>query len=145
MCYKILVIEQERPREQERRRFVIVEPANAFIQQAEIKAQRLDGIAVDEQIRILIASHPLNQRDKETQIGRTEYLVVETTKEQFLRLAEKELNSPNSNVRECFESLVVIAPEAETASDIIDRTTGIRIINIKKREFRFPTHPTPAS
>ena len=134
------MVEKERARE--RRRFVIVKPTNSFIARSEIKAQRLGGIDANEQIRNLIT----NQPNKKTNSGTPEYLAVETTQEQFLSSAKKTLESPDSNVaRECFKSLILIAPEAEATSDTIDETTGIRIVKIKKGAIRFPTHPTPNS
>lgn len=136
------MIEKERLREP--RKFAIVQPAKSFIETAEIKVRRLDGATLDEQIRSLIVSHSTNPQEEKR--GRPEYLVVDATCKQFLKVAQETLNSTNSNVaRDCFQSLVLIAPEAETTSNIIDRVTGIRIINIKKGEIRFPTHPTPAS
>lgn len=134
------MVEKEKPRQ--RRRFVIVNPANPFIERSEIKAQRLGGIDADEQIRWLITSHS----HKKTKSDTPEFLAVETTREQFLRLAKKELKSPNSDIaRECFESLVLIAPEADATSDTIDEATGIRTVTIKKGTPRFPTHPTTNS
>lgn len=73
-------------------------------------------------------------------------MAVEATKEEFLKLAEGELNSPNNDAAsKCFNSLVLIVPDAEKNSVATDQTTGIEIVNIKKGAVRFPTHPTPAS
>lgn len=129
----------ERERTRERRRFVIVNPADSFMERNGINAQRLDDI---DAIRRLTTGQP----DKETESDTPEFLAVETTREQFLRLAKETLKSPNANVAgKCFESLVLIVPEAETTSDTIDQATGIRIVEIKKGATRFPMHPTPNS
>ena len=138
------MVEQERTqkRPEERRRFVIVNSADAFIKKNGIEAKKLDDINITRQIRKIITSQPLEN----TENDQPEYLLTRITQEKFLELAKKALKSRKRRLaRKYFESLVLIAPDAKTTSDTIDPTTGIRIVNIRKEAIRFQTHPTPAS
>ena len=129
------------------RRIVILQPADAFIKGAGIKARELDGISVDEQITELITNClSTTQQNEKSQSDQPEFVVAETTMEEFLSAAEKALGSINGGTtRDCFKSLTLIVPESEIASDAIDVKTGIRVRNIKKGEIPLPTHPTPDS
>lgn len=86
-----------------------------------------------------------NSEDKSSRLKPSTLLIEDNAQELLDAAKTFPFGVKGGKSTEFFQTLTIFRLGADTHSDIIDKDTGIRVVNIVKGESAFPMHPTPNS